>query len=162
MPLALNVTQAFRPAAASAPHASHAHSSYLYPHHDYYQILRPSTSINDLCAAAFVRLPMAHPSSPRPPSPYVGGVLTGSVHISTLPFHQPLSSRSPTKRHVHDFISWLLFGSWIPGPHRGLDRSIWHSPRNIEQRWNWFHSGVNGRRRYPRLQLWARAHMYIV
>ena len=42
-------------------------------------------------------------------------------------FHQPLSSRSPTKRHVHDFISWLLFGRWIPGPHRGLDRSIHHA-----------------------------------
>ena len=46
-------------------------------------------------------------------------------------FHQPLSSRSPTKRHVHDFISWLLFGRWIPGPHRGLDRSIHHTNDGI-------------------------------
>ena len=46
-------------------------------------------------------------------------------------FHQPLPSRSPTKRHVHDFISWLLFGRWIPGPHRGLDRSIYHANDGI-------------------------------
>ena len=46
-------------------------------------------------------------------------------------FYQPLPSRSPTKRHVYDFISWLLFGNWIPGPHRGLDRSI-HRAQTME------------------------------
>jgi len=91
---------------------SHTHSSNIYPHHDYYQILRP-LGLNKRSMRCRLCSPSLCPICPTPTFAFL-------TYINPT-FHQPLSSRSPTKRHVHDFISWLLFGRWIPDPCRGLD-----------------------------------------
>ena len=106
--LNLTLTQAFRPAAASTLHVSHVRSSNLHPHHDYDQVFQEPHDPDLNMRSRLCSFPYSPPIYPRPPF-YIG-----YRYIQINPaFPQFLSSRSTTKCHVHDFISWLLFRSWI-------------------------------------------------